>query len=472
MKYLLAIVTLSALIFSCKRQDIISNSITPSIDKRVELMSILARIADYEEYNDSTYISYVDNIEEHFSKYANSKAVLTLKRLRNHTNLAYDGIMNMAVNINIEGDKIIPVNDINKIDDRWPSDITKRFYTELNEFYIDSEFEEWFKRNEYIYKDVLSTSEIVSEINQEWFTRFFGYKNEAEFKLILAPGNGYGNYGPSTKSNTTNVIYSIIGIGNVDENNNPILYSDEFIPTVVHEFLHSYINPLTEKNIENFNESGNKIYTDTQTLMNRLAYGDGKTVVNESLVRACVIEYLKDNNYPWDEVIFEEVYNKRIGFYWMSGLTKEISDYKLKRNEYKEFSDYVPQLQIFFRNAAENIELSKMLFEENKAKVVKTYPANGEMVSAEVVKSISLTFDKPLLKDFYSFGRGKNQSESYPKYTDDDDNFVYSNENRTLTIKNVTVKPNESYRMKVNGRMTITQDANISNDYELVFQTE
>ncbi len=456
---------------ACSKKNKIEISIIPEIDERVELMSILSRIADYEEYSDSTYIDYVTQIEDYFGTFTDSKAVLTLRSLRDSTNLAYDGIMKMAVNLDIRKNELQPIENISDLDDRWPSEVAERFYKELNDFYKSSQFHKWFSSNNDMYRDILSKANEIAEVNKSWFNDFFGYKNPQKFRLVLGLGNGYGNYGPSSTNNDNTTIYAIIGIGDVDETGVPMFYKDEILPTVIHEFLHSYINPFTRLNGPKLIPSGEVIYKATTTEMNKLAYGDGETVINESLVRACVIHYMIDNGTSKDEVVFEKIYNKKIGFYWIDELTNSLSSYKLNRTNYSTFSDYTSNVAKFFETIASKSSSLKNEFENNRAIVIQTHPPLNGYVKHET-NEISFTLNQALLQNYYGFGPVYKQEELYPEYSDDDDNFNYSNGNKTLTIKNVTLKPNSTYRIKLIGKMTCTQEGNTSKNYELVFRTK
>ena len=112
----------------------------------------------------------------------------------------------------------------------------------------------------------------------------------------------------------------------------------------------------------------------------------------------------------------------------------------------------------------------KQEFEKTKASVIKTSPERDMIVSHET-NEISFTLDQPLLKEFYGFGPVYKQKELFPEYSDEDNNFIYSEDERTITITNVSLLPNKSYRIKLVGNMTCTQEGNTSSNYELVFKT-
>ena len=61
---------------------------------------------------------------------------------------------------------------------------------------------------------------------------------------------------------------------------------------MVHEFCHSYCNPLVDKHTAELQDSAIKIYKRVRKAMSQMAYGNWQTMMRESLVRACVIRYL------------------------------------------------------------------------------------------------------------------------------------------------------------------------------------
>lgn len=78
-------------------------SIKPKVDERVELMSIVFRLAGNPEYNDENNKRYADDIESYFSAYKNSDLILYAKSLRENRGISYDAVMSMAVRLEKKG---------------------------------------------------------------------------------------------------------------------------------------------------------------------------------------------------------------------------------------------------------------------------------------------------------------------------------------------------------------------------------
>jgi Domain of unknown function (DUF4932) len=464
------------LVISCKSKDENTNLLLqPVIDERVELLSILARLAEYEEYNSNEFENYVKSIDSYFDSYKNSDVVNLLREMRDTTQLAYDGIMQMAVNLDIDtlNNKITPKTDITILDDRWRVDYANEFYILVNQFYQNTDFHSFFIKNKPIHNQVIEQAELITrKVDIAWYEKFFGYKQPIKFNLIIGLGNGYGNYGPKImESNGEETLYAIIGFADMNDKGIPVFYEEEQIPTIIHEFCHSFINPLMEENFNTMSFAGNELFEFTQKEMNRLAYGDSKTLLNESLVRACVIKYMQEHQYNDSEISIAKISNKKIGFYWISELVKIFDHYQLNREKYITMQDFIPSLKEFFITASNNKEELKSNFQLNKANVISSSPKlNEQNVSPEIDK-ISFTFDSELIKGYYGIGPTRNQKEEFPEYPNKDSLFVFSDNNRTITINSVKLKPNTEYKIRVIGKMFNTQSDNVSNDYILKFRT-
>jgi hypothetical protein len=71
----------------------------PVIDERVELLSIVARMAGFQEYNDSSLMPYVKAIHQHFDRYQQHPVILLARQIRDSMGLGFDGVMSMAVHL-------------------------------------------------------------------------------------------------------------------------------------------------------------------------------------------------------------------------------------------------------------------------------------------------------------------------------------------------------------------------------------
>lgn len=60
-----------------------------------------------------------------------------------------------------------------------------------------------------------------------------------------------------------------MGTWKVGESGMPIYEKEEYLPTIIHEFSHSFLNPLLAQNEESFEKSGKEIYNAVEYEMNQ-----------------------------------------------------------------------------------------------------------------------------------------------------------------------------------------------------------
>ena len=98
-------------------------------------------------------------------------------------------------------------------------------------------------------------------------------------KSFICPLNGNNNYGLRLKSSNDKYdLYPVIcGEGK---------YRERFFDNVIlHEFNHSFVNPLTEKYRDKV-ELSKKLFEPIREFMTSKAYGEWKITLDEHIVRA------------------------------------------------------------------------------------------------------------------------------------------------------------------------------------------
>lgn len=330
--------------------------ITDTIDQRVELISVVFRLAGIEEYTvelypDRVFDIYIDLIEEHFRKYENLEAVNYVKSKAVSKGIRYDAVMSFPVCVTpppnmkplIAFSDSIPGN-------RWDARSATKFLDLLNDFYVQADFEAFYKKNQALYSDVKERFALLtSKINQNWFSTFYGYEAQVNFNVINAPGIGPYNYNVDLiYPNGQKFTFAIIGSAFMDSLGMPVY--DKYLNTLIHEFSHSFINQIVYDNEKVFKKSGEKIYKHFRKMKiaTNDAYGNWQSMLNESLVRAAVIKYFKDNGYE-QEVIDERIeVEAKLGFPWTNELFERLNYYASNRDQYPNLESFVPELVIFF----------------------------------------------------------------------------------------------------------------------------
>ena len=111
---------------------------------------------------------------------------------------------------------------------------------------------------------------------------------------------------------------------------------------LVHEFSHSFINPLTEK--YSFIEEDDPIFKNIWDKMKELGYGSNKSILNDHIVRAVTLRYLFLQR---DDISY---YNKQLktdeewGFAYIENIMTSLEFYERNRNYYRNIDEFYPSL--------------------------------------------------------------------------------------------------------------------------------
>jgi len=330
----------------------------PKVDERVELMSIVFRLAECQEYMSTRYSDYTTAIETHFAPYRNHEVIRYVKKVLRPRGIGYDAVMFMAISIT-PPPNMRPIQPFSSDfpESRWGKRKATRFLSLLNDFYAEARCEEFFTANKERYKHAsLRFDSVYNALDVSWYTSFYNEKPTSEFKIINALGNGGGNYGPSLVLDSSEVLYAIMGTWSVDEEGQPMYATNEYLPTLIHEFNHSFINHLVEQYEKDLSKSGEIIFSHVEEKMRKQAYGTWQVMMAEALVRASVIKYLIDHSYASDFIDSEMADEVEKGFVWTPDLVNLLMQYDANRSTYPTFEPFMPEVVAFFEVVKDSID--------------------------------------------------------------------------------------------------------------------
>lgn len=439
----------------------------PCIDKRVEMLSIVFRLAGNPEYNSEIFKNYLDLIKTYYEPYKDHALINFVKQIKKEQGLGYDAVMSMAVHLNKELN-LQAKDNIESLDKRWSKDNAIKFSKLLKQFYKDTHSEEFFNQNKNLYSEVEKRFfPIYQSIDVSWYHRFYGKEPTEKFLIVNGLGNGGANYGVAVHiPNTKKEVYAILGTWSIDSLGIPQFSKEEYVPILLHEFNHSFVNYLLEKDPSNFKNSGEQLFSLLKDKMRSQAYGSWETMLNEAMVRAAVIKYMKDHHFS-PENIQDEI-NKQLarGFYWINELVAELEKYDTQRDKYPTLEHYMPILAQAYIAYTSNIQELMDDYEQQKPKIVSFDEIqNGELAVNTTLKQLTINFDKPLLGKGHSFN-GISR-ESFPKIT----KSVYSADKRSVTIY-FDLEKNKNYEIIFTGKAFRTISGIPMNDYLFKFSTK
>ena len=201
--------------------------------------------------------------------------------------------------------------------------------------------------------------------------------------------------------------------------------------------------------------------------MRRQVYGEWKTMINESMVRASVIRYLmrhSPDTLAADKEVKQQLAN---GFVWMKELVTILGQFETQRKTYPTLESFMPTIVNFYDTIAPKINAYDDAYLKHCAKVISTQPfINNDTTVNPNTTEILFNFDKKLDGIRYFFGPGKNENLYYPKPI----SFTFTNDNKTIIMK-VELKPKTQYQINVYGSRMRTFDGYSVQNYPLTFTT-
>lgn len=410
----------------------------PTVDPRVELMSIVARLAGLREYQTGLVAVYTDSVDRWFAPYKEHPAVRFVKKLRKRKGLGYNALPIMGVYLTelptVEAR--LPLTPTQP-EDRWGIKDGEKFIRLLGDFYRDTRCEEFFAGQDSLFRAVEKVFEpVFDEVDTEWFTRFFGEETRGGMVPIVGMALGQCNYGGDiVYPDSTVDQYAFMGSWGM-QGGKPVFQREWFRNTIVHEFSHSFVNPVQESTPE-LKEPADALFETQAEVMRQAAYGSGWTVVNETFVRAAVIRYLMEHA---DSATVARAMREEIGrhFVWMPEAVELLGEYEADRDRYPDYRSFMPRVvewcgrtaaqfdTILARRAAEEER-----YKESCMKVVAIEPfGNGAQNVDPELTEITIRFDRPLVGRGISFNYGPGGETTFLpisgwKYSEDKTAFTF-----------------------------------------------
>ena len=223
------------------------------------------------------------------------------------------------------------------------------------DFARQSDFASFFKQNAPFYSGLIDgalktigTNDFVAQIEKYYGT------GQAGYNIVLAPIlRRQGGYGPSVKAADGRLdVYNVMGPVDAAGEKYDFGGTENFRSLVWHEFGHSFVNQLTEKNSAEI-ELYAKLFTPIAKKMKDQAYPHWQTCVDEHIIRA-VCARLAAIHIGEAEYAAEINYNKAKGFAYIEDLCNLLTVYEQQRSQYFEFKVFYPQIIALFKKLSES----------------------------------------------------------------------------------------------------------------------
>jgi len=331
-----------------------------AVDPRVELVSLIFRLAGNPEYRQARVASYAKDMDEHFAPFREHAVITHAQKLRRTRGVAFDACMSMAVHLaDVETlrERVSFDPWPEGLDSRWPSDDARTFLAEARRFVKESRFQEFFAAHQTLYRtaELRMQTLLDKEAHLEWFDEFFGARPKARFIVALGMLNGGCCYGSHCRlPDGQEELYCILGVWKTDERGLPV-FDATMLETVIHEFCHSYANRIVDEHQAELQAAGEVLFPRVAAAMRRQAYGDWLTMMRESLVRACTIRYIAHYQGPAAGLLAYAEHRQR-QFLWTGNLAERLKEYEAHRDQYPTLDRFFPQILAVFNDYADRFK--------------------------------------------------------------------------------------------------------------------
>ena len=426
-----------------------AHSLRVVVDPRVELLSLIFRLAGNREYNMARVKSYAEDAEEQFGKFRGHAEVNLAQELRGNHGVSYDAVMSMAVHLT-DAEHLqlkLPLQPWPEgLDKRWTAPDVSNFLAAAQQFVKDSSFQEFIEQHRPLYQTTVARMQTLmeKEAHLEWFDAYFGQRPQASFTVALGLLNGGACYGPHFRAaDGREELYCVLGVWQTDKQGLPE-FTRDMLNTVVHEFCHSYANVIINRHQAELRAAGEALFEQVAGRMRSQAYGSAQTMLCESLVRASTVRYLRQ--YEGEEAARRAIQaEKGKGFLWMQEMSDLLGEYEAHREQYPTMEDFSPRLVAFFAESAKNPPKTQTDLAGKRPKVVSMMPANGAQDVDPGLTAIQVVFDRPMADKSWSLVGGGPRCPKTGK-------GAHFDAQRKIWTVPVELKPDWSYEFMLNSK--------------------
>lgn len=328
---------------SMEKVEIIDNQISYQVHPYTELFGIMAILANssclYKNAGDECHNrNYRNEIIKWFTPLKKHKAILLLTQYTSDFSFNYDApcglFLELADNENGFSDYIckkrLPLQSIE----------LNEFLKEIHNFILDSNFKKFYNMNKLRYRKSLESfiEKTIDYSPENYLFQFIGNKSD-KLAINLMHSVCSSHYG----LNTEKYLYVCVmpnGESNIQGEPDFAFNLPDITSLILHEFAHSFINPLTDKYKYIVNEMDNEMFGDALDL--NPYGGDINTAINETVIRSIECCYIEET--------FPEIYQSFINNYIKSGFSqiphtiRMLQKFQSNRDIYLSIDDFYSKL--------------------------------------------------------------------------------------------------------------------------------
>jgi hypothetical protein len=321
-----------------------------TVDSRVELITVVQLLSGYEVDSlpfpllTQFDFKYRRTIEQRFAPYRNHAAVASfLDMARNGFNFAPPIETMLYLSDPPELKQHLPLTDF-LIDRAGGAEHIMRFVDLLGDFARTSRFMEFFKNQSPYYGSLIERESGKSDLKRLTgrMEDYYGTR-QAAYRVVLAQLIHAGGYGPRVRgADGRYTVYAVVGPKQLENDVPDFGSADQYRHIVLHEFSHSFVNPIVESNAENLKPSAPFFETIRRDMENQ-GCADWNACVAEQLVRAVSVRLtwiMLGPEAGADALNLEYMQ----GFRLVDAMAEKLKEYEDHRKKYRTLADFFPEI--------------------------------------------------------------------------------------------------------------------------------
>lgn len=311
-----------------------------SVNPFIECLGAIFVLADFGLNKARTNKKYIEKICSTFSKYINHDFVKKFSVLLQNPSFKFDAPVEMILTMFYQ---TTPSQDLLQRSGLTLDEYQKLHKDFLN-FYQEINFDKFFRDNiDYYHKNAKQFQKDIEKYSpQEFLFDFLGLSSN-NLNALLMFGVTTSNYGINIDNNLFCCVRPYKESRFEDEID--FCYDLPYMTTLLlHEFAHSFINPLTHKYAKKIDKMDDEIFSE---IFKYNSYGTHKeTAINETIIRTIECLYLKE--YFKDGYIEIKEEYMRDGFSLIPQLEILFEEYLSNRTLYKNITEFYSKIIDFF----------------------------------------------------------------------------------------------------------------------------
>jgi len=317
------------------------NRFSITVDPRMELLAVVQHFTSWAPGGHiKSKTTYKDDIDHYFEGFKDHPAIAYVERLVNAgfthdapvAFMLYHGDPPELVQKSQYSDYLIgrAKGEENLIE----------FADELRDFARKTDFIRFYQAHKPLYdtqvaevKSLLEGKDYVQVLED-----FYG-ESRNSYGVILPPLFA-GGYGITIENKKGYDIYGVIGPCSLRGKRVTFACLNYLESIILHEWSHSFVNPLVDQNFNRFKESID-LFEPIKGMMRNQAYPNWRIALYEHIVRACEI-HLRANLYEDFKKEKPLRFQEGKGFWYISFIDSLLDVYETQRRQYPTFSKFVP----------------------------------------------------------------------------------------------------------------------------------